>query len=106
MRYQPIDSGFFITNRKNFIKYLPKGALAIFNSNALMPKSGDATFPFRQHPDLFYLSGIDQEDTSLILFPDCPVEKYREVLFVRKTNEQIMIWEGEKLTQEQAGKSS
>jgi len=106
MRYSPIDTNLFITNRKNFIRHLPKGTLAIFNSNDLMPKSGDATFPFRQHPDLFYLTGIDQEDTSLILFPDCPVEKYREVLFVRKTNELIMIWEGEKFTQEQAGKIS
>lgn len=106
MRYTPIDSNFFIANRKNFIRHLPKGSLAIFNSNELMPKSGDATFPFRQHPDMFYLTGIDQEDTSLILFPECPVEKYREALFVRKTSEQIMIWEGEKLSQEEAGKLS
>lgn len=106
MRYAPIDPSLFIANRKNFVKQLPKGALAVFNSNDLMPKSGDATFPFRQHPDMFYLTGIDQEETSLILFPDCPVEKYREVLFVRKTSELIMIWEGEKFTQEQAGKIS
>lgn len=106
MRYAPIDPILFIANRKNFVKQLPKGALAIFNSNDLMPKSGDATFPFKQHPDLFYLTGIDQEDTTLIVFPDCPVEKYREVLFVRKTSELIMIWEGEKFTQEQASKIS
>lgn len=106
MRYSPIAPEFFISNRKNFTAHLPKGALAIFNSNDLMPKSGDATFPFRQNPDLFYLTGIDQEDTLLIIFPDCPIEKYREVLFVRKTSEQIVIWEGEKLTQEQAGKVS
>lgn len=106
MRYQPIDSKLFIANRKNFVKQLPKGSLAIFHSNELMPRSADGTFPFRQHPDLFYLTGIDQEDTALILFPDCPVEKYREVLFVRKTSELIQIWEGEKLTQEQAQKVS
>jgi len=106
MRYAPVNPALFIANRRNFAKQLPKGALAVFNSNDLMPKSGDATFPFRQHPDMFYLTGIDQEDTSLILFPDCPVEKYREVLFVRKTSELIMIWEGEKFTQEQASKIS
>jgi len=106
MRYSPIDPHLFITNRKNFIRHLPKGAMAIFNANELMPQSADATFPFHQHPDLFYLTGIDQEDTSLILFPDCPVEKYKEVLFVRKTSEQIMIWEGEKLSLDEAGKLS
>ncbi len=106
MRYAAIDSKLFTTHRKNFIKHLPKGALAIFNSNDLMPRSADGTHPFRQNPDLFYLTGVDQEDTSLILYPDCPIEKYSEVLFVRKTSELIMIWEGEKLTQEEAGKVS
>ncbi len=106
MRYEPIDSNLFIQNRKNFTDRLKKKSVAIFNAADLMPRNGDATFPFRQQSDLFYLTGIDQEDTALILFPDCPVEKYREALFVRKTSELIMLWEGEKLTLEQARKVS
>ncbi|GIV34196.1 MAG: Xaa-Pro aminopeptidase [Chitinophagales bacterium] len=106
MRYKPIDPQLFVANRKKFIRQLPKGGMALFLSNELMPRSADSTYPFRQHPDLFYLTGVDQEDTALILFPDCPIEKYREVLFVRKTSELIRIWEGDKLTREEAQKVS
>src|SRR5688572_19972520 len=102
MRYASIDPNLFITNRKNFIQDLSPNSIAIFNSNELMPRNADATFPFKQNSDFFYLTGIDQEDSALILFPDCPVEKYREALFVRRTNETIMIWEGEKLSLEEA----
>lgn len=78
------------------------GCLAVFLSNELMPKNADQTFPFQQSSDLFYLTGIDQEDTYLVLFPDAPNEKFREILFIRKTNEQLLIWEGEKLSIERA----
>ena len=106
MRYQAINSELFLLNRKNFSKQMKKNSLAVFVSNELVTRSADAAYKWRQNPDLFYLSGIDQEETFLILFPDAPEEKYREILFVRKTSEQIMIWEGKKHTQEEAKKIS
>jgi Xaa-Pro aminopeptidase len=102
MKYLPIDKNLFVENRKRFTAQMKENSLAIFVSNDEMPKSADQTFTFKQNPDLFYLSGVDQEETFLILFPDSPIEKYKEVLFVRKTNEYLAIWEGEKLNQEQA----
>ncbi|CAM6000935.1 unnamed protein product [Sphagnum balticum] len=81
-------------------------SVAIFVSNDLMTKSADASYKWRQNPDLFYLSGIDQEDTFLVLFPDAPVPEWREILFVRKTDEQIRTWEGNKLTKETAASAS
>ncbi len=80
---------------------LPK-SIAVFNSNDVYPISADATMPFEQHRDIFYLSGADQEETILVLFPDALNKKHREVLFVRETNEHIAVWEGEKLTKEKA----
>lgn len=102
MKYSAIDNNLFIENRKRFTAQMKENSMAIFVSNDEMPKSADQTFTFKQNPDLFYLSGIDQEETFLILFPHSPIEKYKEVLFVRKTNEYLAIWEGEKLNQEQA----
>lgn len=106
MRYSIINDELFKQNRKNFTKQMKRDAIAIFVSNALATRSADAAYKWRQNPDLFYLSGIDQEETMLILFPDAPEEKYREILFVRRTSEQIMIWEGKKHTQEEATKLS
>jgi len=77
-------------------------SLAVFNSNDIYPISADSTMPFEQHRDIFYLSGVDQEESILVLFPDCPKEKHREILFLKETNEHIAIWEGEKLTKEAA----
>ncbi len=77
-------------------------SLAIFNSNDIYPTSADGTMPFEQHRDIFYLSGVDQEESVLMLFPDCPNHELREVLFVRETNDHIAVWEGEKLTKEAA----
>ena len=77
-------------------------SMAVFNSNDIYPISADSTMPFEQHRDIFYLSGVDQEDSLLVLFPDCPNEELREVLFLRETNEHIAVWEGEKLTKEAA----
>jgi len=102
MKYLPIDKNLFVENRQRFVAAMKENCVAIFVSNDQMPKSADQTFHFKQNPDLFYLSGIDQEETFLMLFPDSPIEKYKEVLFVRKTNEYIAVWEGEKLNEEQA----
>lgn len=102
MKYQIIDKKLFSQNRKNFVSKLKKKGLAIINSNDEQPRSGDQTYPFKQNPDLFYLSGIDQEQTILLLFPDCPNPLYKEVLFLRQTNQHIAIWEGHKYTIENA----
>lgn len=77
-------------------------SIAVFNSNDIYPISADSTMPFEQHRDIFYLSGADQEETILLLFPDAMDEKHREILFVRETNDHIAVWEGAKLTKEQA----
>lgn len=102
MKYTKIDSSLFIKNRKNFTTQMKSSSLAVFNSNDIYPISADSTMPFEQHRDIFYLSGVDQEESLLVLFPDCPKEKHREILFLKETNEHIAIWEGEKLTKEKA----
>ena len=106
MKYHPIDSSLFVNNRKNFMAQMKPNSLAVFNSNDIYPVSADSTLPFEQHRDIFYLSGVDQEESILVLFPDCPKEKHRELLFLRETNEHIAVWEGEKLTKEAALKTS
>ncbi|MGC6285750.1 MAG: aminopeptidase P family protein [Polaribacter sp.] len=102
MKYNPIDSSLFIKNRKNFMAQMKPNSMAVFNSNDIYPISADSTMPFEQHRDIFYLSGVDQEESVLVLFPDCPNEGLREVLFLRETNEHIAVWEGEKLTKQAA----
>lgn len=102
MKYSPIPPALFIENRKKFIAKLQPHSLAVFNSNDEMPRSGDQNFPFRQNADFFYLTGIDQEQSILVLFPDSPNVLYKEVLFLRKTNEHIAVWEGHKYTKEEA----
>ena len=106
MKYLPITSNLFTKNRDKFCKNLKNNSLAIFNSNDIYPVSADSTLPFEQHRDIFYLSGIDQEESVLVLFPDCPIKKHREILFLKETNEHIAIWEGEKLTKDKAYKTS
>jgi Xaa-Pro aminopeptidase len=106
MKYNLIDSNLFVKNRKNFAKNMKSNSLAVFNSNDIYPISADSTMPFEQHRDIFYLSGVDQEESILILFPDCPKEKHREILFLKETNDHIAIWEGEKLTKEKAFETS
>ena len=81
---------------------LKPNSIAVFNSNDIYPVSADSTLPFQQHRDIFYLSGIDQEESILVIFPSALEKKYQEILFVRETNEHIAIWEGEKLTKEKA----
>jgi Xaa-Pro aminopeptidase len=102
MKYLPIDRNLFIKNRKKFTAEMKPKSVAVFNSNDIYPVSADSTLPFAQHRDIFYLSGIDQEESVLLLCPDAPYEHLREILFLRETNEHIAIWEGEKLTKERA----
>ena len=106
MKYLPIDNKLFIKNRKKFVAEMKPNSLAIFNSNDIYPISADSTLPFKQHRDIFYLSGVDQEESILVIFPDAPKKEHREMLFLKETNEHIAIWEGEKLTKEKAFETS
>ena len=105
-RYSPIDSSLFVENRKRFTELLKPASVAVFNSNDIMPGNADGTMRFLQNSDLFYLSGIDQEESILLMFPDFPAEEYREILFLRETSEEIAIWEGHKYTKEEAREAS
>ena len=106
MKYHKIDSNLFIKNRKKFVAMMKPNSVAFFNSNDIYPISADSTLPFEQHRDIFYLSGIDQEESVLMLYPNSNDHNFREVLFLKKTNEHIAIWEGEKLTKQQAFETS
>ena len=102
MRYQKINQQLFVSNRKNLLKEIKTNSVVALNANDLMPTNADGTMRFRQNSDLFYLTGVDQEESILVLCPDFTDEKFREVLFLRETNEQIALWEGHKLTKEEA----
>lgn len=102
MRYRKITQQLFVQNRNNLKKQLKNNSVVVVNANDLMPTNADGTMRFRQNSDLFYLTGVDQEESILVLCPDFPEEKYREVLFLRETNEQIALWEGHKLTKDEA----
>ena len=102
MKYEQIPNQLFVKNRKKFTAQMKPKSIAVFNSNDIYPISADSTMPFVQHSDIFYLCGADQEETILVLFPDALDKKHREILFVRETNEHIAVWEGAKLTKEQA----
>lgn len=102
MRYIPLSSSFYRSNRARFMDAISQGGLAVFNSNDIYPISADSKMPFQQHRDIFYLSGIDQEESVLLLFPDAKNSNHREVLFVKKTNDHIAVWEGAKLSQKEA----
>jgi len=106
MRYQTQPQALFIKNRKKLAQKLLPNSLAVFHSNDIMPTNADGTMRFRQNNDLFYLTGIDQEESILVLCPDFPNEQMREILFIRKTNEHIAVWEGHKYTQEEAFETS
>jgi len=106
MKYLPIENQLFIQNRALFFNKMEGNAIAIFNSNDIMPTNADGTMPFRQNNDLFWLSGVDQEESVLVIFPNHPDENMREVLFLKETNEHIAIWEGAKLTKDGAFKAS
>lgn len=102
MRYDRIEPELFEQNRERLRGLLEPGAMAILHANDIMPTNADGVMPFQQNSDLYYLTGVDQEETVLILFPDAVEERDREMLFVRETSELISIWEGDKLTKEQA----
>lgn len=102
VRYSEIPAELFINNRKSLSKLLDKGAVLVLHSQDLMPRNGDCTFPFRQDSDFFYLTGIDQEESVLVLSPDAQAEQEKAVLFVKESNDHIKIWEGEKYSKDQA----
>lgn len=102
MRYKNIPKELFESNREKLRKELKPHSLLVVNANDVMPTNSDGTARFRQNSDLFYLSGVDQEETILVMCPDFPDERYREVLFIRETSEMIAIWEGHKLTKQEA----
>ena len=102
MKYHSIDSGLFVKNRIKFAAQMQSSALAVFNSNDVFSTGADSTLPFHQHRNIFYLSGVDQEESILILFPDAKNSMYKEILFLKETNEHIAIWEGSKLSKKQA----
>src|SRR4051812_1764946 len=102
MRYENIGKELFAHNRKQLVKELKENSVAVVNANDIMPTNADGHMRFRQNSDLFYLSGVDQEETILVLCPDFPDKKFREVLFLRETSELIATWEGHKLTKEEA----
>jgi len=102
MKYHQIDSNLFVKNRAKFSAEMKPNSVAVFNSNDIYPVSADSTLPFAQHRDIFYLSGVDQEESILLLFPDAPYDNLKEILFLKETNEHIAIWEGEKLSKERA----
>ena len=97
MKYLPLNAEIFVQNRKRFVEKMEKGAIAIFNSNDELPSNGDAIHKFKQNTDLVWLTGIEQEDTMLILFPDNPDPKYREVLVLVRPNELKEKWDGHRL---------
>ncbi|MBG39779.1 MAG: X-Pro aminopeptidase, partial [Flavobacteriales bacterium] len=101
-----LNSGLYIKNRNKYLANTKSNSLSIFHSNDQMPTNADGLMPFRQNNNLLYLCGIDQEETALILFPDCKKLEFQEVLFIKKTSELIKIWEGEKLTKQQASEVS
>jgi len=102
MKYQTIDAALFKLNRKSFMSQMEDGTLAIFNSNDIFPISADSTMPFQQHRDILFLSGVDQEESILLLFPNAKNPNQREVLFLKETSELIAIWEGDKLDKNRA----
>ena len=102
MKYLPLDPELFIKNRERFIKHLLPNSIAVIVSNDEMPSNGDALYPFKQNSDLFWLSGIVQEDSMLILFPDNPDPKYREVLVLARPNELKEKWDGRRLRADEA----
>jgi Xaa-Pro aminopeptidase len=102
MRYNPISKDFYIEARQRFTRQMKAGSLAVFCSNDIYPTSADGHMPFKQATDIFHLCGVDQEETVLVLFPDSFHPNHREVLFVKETSETIAIWEGAKLSKEEA----
>jgi Xaa-Pro aminopeptidase len=102
VRYDPISPDFFVRNRENLRGLLKPNSMVIVLANDIYPTNADGTMAFKQNSDLFYLTGVDQEETALVLMPDAVDPNEREILFVKETSELIAIWEGEKLSKDQA----
>jgi len=102
MKYLPLNPKIFIQNRKRFVEKMDKNSIAIFNSNDELPTNADQLFKFKQNSDLIWLTGIEQEDSMLILFPDNPDPKYREVLVLVRPNELKEKWDGHRLRRNEA----
>jgi Xaa-Pro aminopeptidase len=102
VRYEPIPAGLFIRNRQNLRGLLKPKSMVILHANDIYPTNADGSMTFKQNSDLFYLTGVDQEETTLVLMPDAIDPTEREILFVKETSELIAIWEGQKLTKEKA----
>jgi Xaa-Pro aminopeptidase len=106
MKYDRIDKALYKDNRRRFISQLLPGSIAVFNSNDIITTSADSSAPFVQHRDILHLSGVDQEESILVVFPECHLSKHKEILFLKETNDHIAVWEGEKLTKETAYETS
>ena len=106
MKYQQLSASFYQGARERVSAQLPEGGVAVFFSNDIYPTSADGTLPFKQASDIFYLSGVDQEETILVLFPSSKQKALREILFVRETNDHIAVWEGAKLNKQQANEQT
>ena len=106
MKYTKLDKSLYINNRKRFSEHLESGALAVFNSNDIFGTSADSSLPFVQHRDIFHLSGVDQEESILLVFPDSSNKNHREILFLKETSPLIAVWEGAKLDKKQAYEAS
>ncbi|MBP8792996.1 MAG: aminopeptidase P family protein [Lutibacter sp.] len=106
MKYLPINNQLFIKNRAKFTAQMKNKSIAVFNSNDLFSTGADSTLPFTQNRDLFYLSGADQEESILLLFPDAINPKHREILFLTETNKHIEIWYGAKYSKKEATETS
>jgi len=104
MRYQPINPQMFVNHRANLAKLLSPNSLAVLNANDILPTNADGTIALHPNSDLFYLTGVEQEESILLLYPEAHEENMREILFLRETNELIAIWEGHKWTKEEARK--
>lgn len=106
MKYHPINNKLFTKNRAKFTAQMKPKSIAVFNSNDIFTTGSDSTLPFAQHSDILYLSGADQEESILLLFPDAINKNHREILFLTETNEHIAIWYGAKYSKEEATKVS
>ena len=102
MKYHRLNKQLFIDNRERFKSMMEPNSLAIFHSNDIYPTSADGIMPFKQATDIFWLSGVDQEDSVLVIFPDAKRNEDKELLFLTETNDLIAVWEGEKLTKSEA----
>ena len=102
MRYTTIDPQLFVLNRERLKQIMLKNSLAVVNANDILPTNADGSMPLRPNADLFYLTGVEQEESILLLYPGAHDEKMREILFLRETSDLIATWEGHKLTKDEA----